>query len=101
VNRLFETLPSDAQQPDRDTDSSPQPRNLAGLILYDRDLMQLLGLKKSAFYRRKHEGVYDFLLLRPQLRGHAQYSGTLIQKWIDGAGTSQGLGLRRVKAAAR
>lgn len=70
--------------------------DVAGLTLYDADLMAILGLGKSAFYPRKKSGLYRFLEVRPQLGGRTQYSGELVQRWRNGAGRSQGFSLRPV-----
>lgn len=71
--------------------------DVSGLTISDRELMEILGLKKSEFYKRKAQRLYEFLECRPQLGRGTQYSGALVQRWRDAAGTSQGFSLRRVR----
>jgi hypothetical protein len=61
-------------------------RNLTGRLLNDDELMAVLGIKKTSFYQKKKEHLFEFLETRPQLTGYTQYSGTLVQRWLDGAG---------------
>lgn len=66
-------------------------RDLTGQVLSDRDLMAALGVSHGFFYARKKQRLYEFLMCRPQLAGRrTQYSGTLVQLWIDGAGEHRG-----------
>ena len=53
--------------------------------LRDLDLMAVLGVGKSWFYRRKVKGEFRFLELRPQLAaGNTLYSGRLVDRWVRG-----------------
>jgi predicted DNA-binding transcriptional regulator AlpA len=61
-------------------------RDLTGRLLNDDELMAVLGIKKTSFYQKKKEHLFEFLETRPQLTGYTQYSGTLVQRWLDGAG---------------
>lgn len=82
-------------------------RDVSGLTLSDAELMEILGLKKSEYYRRRKEGRYEFLECERGLASGRLYSGALVQKWRDGAGkapargagTTQGAHLRRVLLA--
>lgn len=60
------------------TDSIPRP-------LRDSDLMDRLAIKHSAFYKRKANGEFRFLELRPQLaNSNTLYSAHLVGQWLRG-----------------
>ena len=60
--------------------------DVSGLLLTDRDLMEILGIGQTKFTAMKKAGAFDFLMPRPRLTGDlARYSGTLVQRWRDGA----------------
>ena len=73
-----------------------QPRDLPGRALTAQEFMRELGIQKSLYYKLRAQGRYDFLLVHPAPGGRRIYSGALIQRWLNGAGTSQRGGLRRV-----
>lgn len=54
------------------------------VVLHDRDLMRVLGLKHSRYALRKKAGEFRFLELRPQPKGHTLYSGRLVTQWVNG-----------------
>ena len=54
------------------------------VVLRDRDLMKVLGLKHSGYGARKAAGEFDFLKLRPQPKGYTLYSGHLVEQWTRG-----------------
>jgi len=54
------------------------------VVLRDRDLMTVLGLKHSRYAMRKKSGEFKFLELRPQPKGWTLYSGRLVQQWVRG-----------------
>jgi hypothetical protein len=74
--------------------------DVSGLTLSDADLMDILGLKRSAFGLRKKAGYYKRFLCRPQIGNRTQYSGTLVQKWRDGFGKDDRLGVGRLERKA-
>lgn len=53
-------------------------------LLTDRDLMDLLGIRKSQFYAKKALGTYRHLEARPPMTGRTRYSGSKVQAWIEG-----------------
>lgn len=67
-------------------------RDVSGLTLSDRELMELLDLKKSEFYKRRKLGAFVFLECSPRLGRRRQYSGALVQRWRDGVGASSPFG---------
>lgn len=82
-------------------------QDVSGLTLSDAELMEILGLKKSEYYRRRKRGLYERFEVERAVGSRRQYSGTLVQRWRDGAGkapsrgagTTQGASLRRVVLA--
>lgn len=55
------------------------------LTLRDSDLMAIVGLAHSAFYKRKARREFAFLELRPQLpNSNTVYSGHLVGQWLRG-----------------
>lgn len=54
------------------------------VVLHDRDLMRVLGLKHSRYGARKAAGEFEFLKLRPQPKGYTVYSGRLVSQWVRG-----------------
>jgi hypothetical protein len=74
--------------------------DVSGLTLTDRQLMDVLNLKKSSFFAKKAKGLFRFLEVEPRL-GRTEYSGLLVQRWRDGAGRPQGRSLRAVKAVGQ
>lgn len=75
MKRAEQGTTSQAQQPERDLDPA----------LRDTDLMRLVGLRSSQFYKRKARGDFRFLELRPQLpNAGTRYSRALVQQWLDG-----------------
>lgn len=83
------------------TECLRQRADVSGLLLDDNDLMQIVGLKKSAFYRKKKDGLYQRFEVTPQLTGYTQYSGALVQRWRDGAANELDLNTRRRFKVAR
>lgn len=71
----LQLAPAPPQEPQRDLDPA----------LSDRDLMALVRLKKSEFWRRKKLGVYRALELPPE-HAHARtrYSRTLVARYLAG-----------------
>lgn len=53
-------------------------------VLRDPDLMKVLGLRHSAYGKRKARGDFEFLKLRPQPQGNTLFSGRLVQQWVRG-----------------
>jgi hypothetical protein len=51
-------------------------------IVFDADLMAIIGLKHSQYCVKKAAGEFRFLEMRPQLSGNTQYSGLLITRWL-------------------
>lgn len=55
-------------------------------VATDRDLMALLHLGHSQFYKRKARGHFAFLELSPQLPdSNTRYSGHRITRWLQGS----------------
>jgi hypothetical protein len=55
------------------------------VTLHDIELMEVLGIGHSNFYRRKKSGEFRFLEVRPQLaKSVTLYSGRLVEQWVNG-----------------
>lgn len=55
------------------------------ITLRDVELMAVIGVGKSWFYRRKAKGEFRFLEVRPQLTAtNTLYSGRLVDLWVRG-----------------
>ncbi|HEY1875091.1 MAG TPA: hypothetical protein VGG67_11870 [Steroidobacteraceae bacterium] len=57
-------------------------RARTGVPLGHSEFMVLVGLRKSAYFRRYQRHEFDALKLRPPL-GKCLYSGTLVSRWLD------------------
>jgi hypothetical protein len=86
VKGALESPTAPAEQPQTDAHPVAVARDLRGLFIGDRELRARLGISRSSFYQFKGEGRYDFLLASPQPTNVSTYCGTLVQKWLDGAG---------------
>jgi hypothetical protein len=84
---------SSPEQSQRDEHPVGVARDLRGLLIGDIELRERIGISVSCFYAFKRQGRYDFLMVTPQPTNVTSYSGTLVQKWLDGQGAG---GPRRV-----
>ena len=96
MNDLLQAPEPMPEPPQADVYRVDVQRDLCGLLIGDKALMARIGISKSAFYRFKRQGRYEFLLVHPQPTDVSTYCGTLVQSWLDGAA-----GERRTKPMAR
>ena len=54
------------------------------LVLRDKDLMRVLNLAPSSFYKLKAEGKFKCLLVKRAITGGDRYSTKLVQRYVDG-----------------
>ena len=54
------------------------------VVLRDQDLMRVLNLAPSSFYRLKALGRFKCLEVKRTLTGASRYSTKLVQRYVDG-----------------
>jgi hypothetical protein len=74
------------------------------LVLRDKDLMRVLNLAPSSFYKLKAKGKFKVLEVKRGLTGGTRYSTKLVQRYVDGdsmAAFGAGSRVDREEASAR
>jgi hypothetical protein len=78
---------------------APLDRPIRG-TLRDVDLMVIVDMKHSRFYKAKADGAFAFLELRPQIRdANTRYSQHLVTKWLRGELAAPGQARRFFRSA--